>query len=223
MDNAVQSIRVCGEDIEVTPSFTYLGSAVHNSGGSNQEVQRRLGIAYGVMDSIDASIWRCRYLSRKTKLRIFKSLVLPVLLYACETWRLNKDLERRLDSFGTKCLRRIMGYRWYDYVTNERLLRETESRHITCIVRQRQLQFYGHVARFKDVDPAHRVISERDPPEWRRPRGRPQNSWLRNVDRHCRELLGIGQMDAWRLARRDPSACRRRLTAATRPRAFAPS
>ena len=146
-------------------------------------------ISIELIESIDASIWRCRYLSRRTKLRIFKSLVLPVLLYGCETWTLNSDLERQVDAFGTKCLRRIMGYRWFDHVTNERLLRETESRPITCLVRQRQLQFYGHVARFKDVDPAHKIVSERDNLEWRWPRGRPQNSWLRNVDRYCREQL----------------------------------
>ena len=81
LDEAVESVLVSGEDVEITSSFTYLGSVVHSSGRSDREVQRRLGLAYGVMDSIDASIWRCRYLSRRTNLRIFKSLVLPVLLY----------------------------------------------------------------------------------------------------------------------------------------------
>ena len=215
LDEAVRSVHACGEDIEITESFTYLGSVVHNGGRSDQEVLQRLGLAYGVMDSIDKSIWRCRYLSRRTKLRIFKSLVLPVLLYGCETWTLNSDLERRVDAFGSKCLRRIMGYRWFDRVTNQRLLREAESRPITCLVRQRQLQLYGHVARLPEVDPAHRVVSERDNPEWRRPRGRPQNSWLRKVDESC-GLLGIGRVAAWRLARRDPRAWRQRVSAATR-------
>ena len=215
LDDAVRSVHACGEDIEIKESFTYLGSVVHNSGRSDQEVLRRLGLAYGVMDSIDKSIWRCRYLSRRTKLRIFKSLVLPVFLYGCETWTLSRDLERRVDAFGTKCLRRIMGYRWLDYVTNERLLQETESRPITCIVRQRQLQLYGNVARLPEVDPAHRVVSERDNPEWRRPRGRPQNSWLRKVDESLGRL-GLGRRAAWGLAGGDPRAWRQRVSAATR-------
>ena len=41
----VQSVRACGEDIEVTESFTYLGSVVHNSGLSDHEVSRRIGLA----------------------------------------------------------------------------------------------------------------------------------------------------------------------------------
>ncbi|KAG0727434.1 LINE-1 reverse transcriptase [Chionoecetes opilio] len=115
LDEAVQSVHACGEDIEILESFTYLGSAVHNDGGSRQEVLRRIGIAHGVMDSLSGSNWRCRYLCRRTKIRIFKSLVIPVLLYGCETWTLNSDLKRRINAFGNKCLRRIMGYRWDDY------------------------------------------------------------------------------------------------------------
>ncbi|KAG0711101.1 putative uncharacterized transposon-derived protein F52C9.6 [Chionoecetes opilio] len=109
LDEAVHSVHACGEDIEILESFTYLGSAVHNDGGSRQEVLRRIGIAHGVMDSLSGSIWRCRYLCRRTKIRIFKSLVIPVLLYGCETWTLNSDLKRRINAFGNKCLRRIMG------------------------------------------------------------------------------------------------------------------
>ncbi|KAG0714310.1 Coiled-coil domain-containing protein 25 [Chionoecetes opilio] len=48
LDEAVQSVHACGEDIEILESFTYLGSAVHNDGGSRQEALRRIGIAYGV-------------------------------------------------------------------------------------------------------------------------------------------------------------------------------
>ena len=84
LDDTVQSVRVCGENVEILESFTYLGSVVHNDGGSRQEVLRRIGLAHGVMDSLNQSIWRCRYLCRRTKIRIFKSLVLHVLLYGCD-------------------------------------------------------------------------------------------------------------------------------------------
>ncbi|KAG0728144.1 Retrovirus-related Pol polyprotein from type-1 retrotransposable element R2 [Chionoecetes opilio] len=103
LDEAVQSVHACGEDIEILESFTYLGSAIHNDGGSRQEALRRIGIAHGVMDSLSGSIWRCQYLCRRTKIRIFKSLVIPVLLYGCETWTLNSDLKRRINAFGKFC------------------------------------------------------------------------------------------------------------------------
>ena len=60
----------------------------------------------------------------------------------CETWTLTRDLRWRLNSFGTRSLRRILGYRWSDFVSNERLLRETQMRFVTCIVPENQLQLY---------------------------------------------------------------------------------
>ena len=74
------------------------------------------------------------------------------------------------DVFGTRCLRRIMGYRWYDFVSNQQLLRETDSRLITSIACQCQLWLYGHMACYLEVNPAYHVVSERDNPAWRRPR-----------------------------------------------------
>ncbi len=203
--------------------FTYLGSVVQNSGGSDHEVFRRIGLAHAVMNSLDTSIWRCRYLSRRTKIRIFTSLVLPVLLYGCETWTLTGGLERRIEAFGNTCPCKIMGYRLFDRVTNRRLLRETGSRPIACTIRRRQLRLYGHVARFPEVDPAYRAVFERDNPVWRRPRERPQSSWLRKVNESCWDVLGMGMGSACRLARRKPREWRRRVGEATRHPASAPN
>ncbi len=61
-------------------------------------------------------------------------------------------------------------------VSKERLLHENGSRSVTSMVHERQLRLYWHVASLPDVDPAHKVLSVRDNPEWRRARGRPWNS-----------------------------------------------
>ena len=70
-------------------------------------------------------VWQSKYLSRGIKVEVFKRLVLPGLLYGCEAWTLTYDLKRRLDSFGTSSLRRILGYRWFDFMPNDRILEET--------------------------------------------------------------------------------------------------
>ncbi len=144
------------------------------------------------------------------------------MLYGCETWTVNSDLERCLHAFGTKCLHRIMGYRWNDFVSNQRLLHETGSKSVTSIVRERQLRLYGHVARLPDVDPAHMVLSVRDNREWRRPRGQPRNSWVGKIDRLCWDRLGMDRTVAWELARRDRLGWWRLVSEATRPLEYAP-
>ena len=68
LDETVQSIHACGEDIDILDSFTYFGSVVHNNGGSRQKVLREIGLAYGVMDSLSTSIWHCQYQCRRTKI-----------------------------------------------------------------------------------------------------------------------------------------------------------
>ena len=170
------------------------------------------------MNSLDKSIWRCQYLCRRTKLRVFKALIMPVLLYGSETWTLSSALESRLDAFCNRSLRRIMGYCWRDHVSNQRLHRETGTGPITCTIRDRQLRLYGHLARFPQDDPAHQAVSVRDNPGWRRPVGRPRKSWLGQIDQTCREELEMGRVPAWRLAMRDPKRWKQKVDAAMRPR-----
>jgi len=99
LDAAILSVPVCGEDLEVTERFTDLGSDIHVFAGYEPEVNRHLGQAWGVMDSRDHEVWSCQYLCGRMKVCFFRSLVLPVLLYGCETWTLTRDLRWRLNSF----------------------------------------------------------------------------------------------------------------------------
>ena len=140
--------------------------------------------------------------------------MLPVLLYECETWSLTRYLRQRLYSFGTRSLRRILGYRWSDFVFNDRLLIETQMRFVTHIVREHQLRLCGHVARFPAADPAHQILSAREPREWRRPMGQPRALLLQRVDRHLKEM-GMGQASAWGMTRRRLLECQRNVDAAT--------
>ena len=79
--------------------------------------------------------------------KVFELFVLPVLLYGCETWTLPAALNSRLDSFGTKSLRWILGYRWFDFVSNDRLLKETYITKTSKLFFERQMSMIGHVAR----------------------------------------------------------------------------
>ena len=166
LDAAILSVTVCDEDVEVVERFTYFGSDIHVSAGCEPEINRCLRRALGVMDSLFHGVWCCRYLCGRTKFRLFRSLLPPILLYGCETWTLTSYLRQSLNSFGTRSLRRILGCHWWDFVSNERLLRETQMRFVTCIVSERQLRLQRHVARFPDADPGHQILSVREPREW---------------------------------------------------------
>ena len=61
-DATVESIPVNGGNVEVTQTFTYLGSVIHSSISCELEVNRRLGRAWSALNSLDEGVWRCRYL-----------------------------------------------------------------------------------------------------------------------------------------------------------------
>ena len=140
------------------------------------------------------------------------------MLYGSETWSIGVHEQGRLNSFSTRALRRIMGYRWDNFVPNDRLLHETGIGHqVTCMIRQRQLRLFGHVARFPESDPVRRVISMEVSRDWRRPRGRQPVSWLERIDCHCRELGLSGRAYAWYSSSKDPQRPLRRATSTCSP------
>ena len=115
-----------------------------------------------------------------------------------------------------RSLRRILGSHWSEFVSTEQLLRETQMRFVSCIVHEPQLRLSGHVARFPDTDPAHQILSAREPRQWRRPMGRPRSSWLQQVDQYLKEM-GMGQASAWGVARRRPLEYRWKVDTAKLP------
>ena len=162
----------------------------------------RASMVGGVMDSLDHGVWHCWYLCGRTKVRVFRSLVLPVLLCGCETWTLTSDLRWRLNFLGYQV---SLENPWLLLVELcvQRAVAERDSNEICYLHHLCQLRLYGHVARFPDADPAHQILSAREPCEWRWPMGRPRASWLQQVYRHLKEM-GMGQASAWGMARRRP-------------------
>ena len=73
------------EKIERVQKFTYLGSFVSDSGGTEEDIASRIVKARAAF--AHGSIWQSRKLTRGVKLKIFRSCVNTVLQYGCETWR----------------------------------------------------------------------------------------------------------------------------------------
>src|SRR6476661_600134 len=63
-------------------------------------------------------IWQARDISLGTKVMVYKSLVLSLLLYNSETWTLREDTKQRLTVFEMGCLQRILGVTRTDRIRN---------------------------------------------------------------------------------------------------------
>jgi hypothetical protein len=135
-------------------------------------------------------------LSKNVKIKIYRTIILPVVLYGCESWSLTLREECRLRVFENKVLRRIFGPK-RDEVTGEwRRLHNKElfalysSPNIIRVIKSRRLRWAGHVARMGERRGAYRALLGK--PEGRRPLGRPRRRWEDNVKMFLREVAWGG-------------------------------
>ena len=69
-------------------------------------------------------IWRDNNISLRSKVKLMRSLVISIFLYACESWTLTAELEKRTQCFGRRCYRRLLNISYKDHVTNEEVRRK---------------------------------------------------------------------------------------------------
>jgi len=87
-----------GNPVDLVESFTYLGSIQTSDGYCRSDIARRIGLASLAMSSLN-NIWNVKYLSIQTKVRVYQTLVLSILLYASETWTLLASDMKAIESF----------------------------------------------------------------------------------------------------------------------------
>lgn len=165
--------------IEPVKSFIYLGSIVTANGDLNPEINRRRGLAASAMQTLWKPLWRHSTISRTTKLRIYNTAILPILLYGSETWPLNKTLAARIDGFDSRALRTVENIRWPQRVSNDTMRARTCQPTASSLAAQHRTRWFGHVLRLPP-DHSTRAILRFDPKAagWNRPRGKPRTRWL---------------------------------------------
>jgi len=70
------------------------------------------------------SLWTGLEPLKKTKIKLYNTLALPVLLYGSETWSIKASDARRITATDMKYMRRTAGCTWTDYKTNAQIAKE---------------------------------------------------------------------------------------------------
>jgi hypothetical protein len=129
--------------------------------------------------------------SKNIKIRTYKSIILTVVLYGCETWSLTLRAEHRLRVFENRVLR-IFGPK-RDEVTggciklhNEKLHKLYSSPNIIGMIKSSRMRWTGHVARMVEKRNAYRRLVGK--PEGKRPLGIPRRRWMDNIKLDRREI-----------------------------------
>ena len=80
-----------------------------------------------------------------------RSLVTSIFLYACESWTLTAELQRRVQAMEMRCYRKMLHISYKDHVTNEEIRAKIQQaigphENLLTIIKRRKLQWYGHVS-----------------------------------------------------------------------------
>ena len=173
-------VELENKSLEEVEEFTYLGSIMSKSNATAKDITYRLQKAKSSFVQLN-KVWRSPNISGKTKIKIYNSNVLSVLLYGEECWRVTQRDSQRLLGFHTSCLRKICRIYWPQKITNKELYQRTGQRDITTVTMQRKWRWLGHVIR-KDRDSITRTTLRWTPDSGRRKRCRPRETWRRTIE-----------------------------------------
>jgi hypothetical protein len=128
---------------------------------------------------------------RKKPNKIYKTVILPVVLYGCKTWSLTLREEHGLRVFENRVLRRIFGpkrevYGSWRKLHNDELHSLYSSPNIVRVIKVRRLRWVGHVAHMGEGRGVYRVLVRK--PKGKRPLGRPRHRWKGNIKLDLREI-----------------------------------
>jgi len=108
-------------------------------------------------------------------------------MYGCETWKINKNDENKINVFQSRCLRRIFKKRWQERITDKEVLKMAEMENLSEGMQKRRWKFIGRIMR-KEPNNDCRTALTWTPEGWRK-RGRLRITWRKTAERE-REKAG---------------------------------
>jgi hypothetical protein len=143
------SIKIANWSFEDVAKFRYFGTKLRDKNCMHEGIKSRPNSGNACCQSVQ-NLLSSHLLSRNLKVNIYKTIILPVVLYGCETWSLTLREEHRLRVSENRVLKRIFRPK-RDEVTGEWRKLHIEELHnlYSCpnIIRQIKLRWAGHVAR----------------------------------------------------------------------------
>lgn len=125
------------DKIEQVDDFKYLGSYIDSS---ETDIRKRKGLAQGSF-SMMKNIWSNDNIPLFLKVRIFHATCIPILLYGCESWIINETCEKILNTFTTKCYRRLLKITKLDKIKNIIIYEQIGKPLTSTICHKRQMKF----------------------------------------------------------------------------------
>ena len=188
-----RKIKIKGQRLEEVGNFKYLGAIISNE-GSKPEILCRIAQTTAALSRLKF-IWRDKNISLGSKIKLIRTLTLSTctFLYACESWTLTAESERRIQALEMRCYRRLLNISYKDHVTNEEVRNRIQNAvglhdDLLTMVKKRKLSWYGHISRSSSMT---KTILQGTVKGARR-RGRQKKRWDDNI----KKWTGMGFGDS---------------------------
>ena len=146
-----REIKIKGQRLEEVENFKYLGAIISNK-GTKPEILSRLALTAAALSRLKI-IWRDKNISLASMVKLMRTLILSTFLYACESWTLTAEMERRIQYYQMmRCSRRLLNISYKDHVTNEEVCKRIQNAigvhdDLLTMVKKWKLRWYGHISR----------------------------------------------------------------------------
>ena len=141
----ITSWEIDGETVETVSDFILGGSKITADGDCSHEIKRRLLFRRKVMTNLD-SIFQSRDITLPTKVCLVKAMVLPVVVYGCDSWTVKKAERQRIDAFELRCWRRLLRVPWTARRSNQSILKEINLWiSLKGMMLKLKLQYFGYL------------------------------------------------------------------------------
>ena len=107
----------------------------------------KASVAFG---RLRTNVWERNRIRLDTKLKVYIAVVLPTLLYACETWTVYQRHAKKLNHFHLSCLRKILKIRWQNKIPDTEVPKKAKMQSVHTLLKLAQLRWIGHVTRMPD-------------------------------------------------------------------------
>ena len=166
--------------IEDVSSFVYLGSKiVNNKFSASDEIDCRIGKAGAAFAQLRECLWSRNEISIHTKMKIYRTIILPILLYGAETWTTLKTDITKLEVFQMTCLRSILN------ITLAHRAKNSSIRETCCyqplveeLIHNARTRWFGHICRMPEHRLPKRATFATRLNAWRQSRGAPRKTWI---------------------------------------------
>ena len=143
-------ITIDNKKLETVRSFKYLGAIVSDE-GSKPKVLSRIAQTTAAVTILKVT-WNDKSIATSSKVRLMRSLVMFIFVYACETWTISAVIERRMQALEIGCFRKLIGMSYRDRITNENVKTRIGNgigpyEDLLTSAKRLKLKWYRHVTR----------------------------------------------------------------------------